>query len=47
MRNAVAFGPEFPGPEKLAHQKDEIISIDHINKLMKIYTYALFELAKD
>ena len=47
MKNAVAFGPGFPGQEKLAHQKDEFISIDHINKLMKIYTYALFELAKD
>lgn len=47
MKNAVAFGPGFPGQEKMAHKKDEFISIDNVKKLMKIYTHTLFELAKD
>ncbi|WP_422486990.1 dipeptidase PepV [Gudongella sp. DL1XJH-153] len=46
MKNAVAFGPVFPGQEELAHQKDEHISIDNIIKLTEIYAHALFELAK-
>ena len=46
MKNAVAFGPVFPGQEELAHQKDENISIENIRKLTEIYAHALFELAK-
>lgn len=46
MKNAVAFGPVFPGQEELAHQKDEFISIDNLIKLTQIYTSALYELAK-
>jgi succinyl-diaminopimelate desuccinylase len=46
MKNAVAFGPVFPGQEELAHQKDEFISIDNLVKLTQIYTHALYELAK-
>lgn len=46
MENAVAFGPVFPGQKELAHQKDEFISIDHLMKLARIYTKAIYELAK-
>lgn len=46
MKNAVAFGPLFPGRPELAHQKDEYISIDDLLKITEIYTEALYELAK-
>ncbi|MTI70307.1 MAG: dipeptidase PepV [Firmicutes bacterium] len=46
MSNAVAFGPLFPGKEELAHQKDEYISIDDLIKCSKIFTKAIYELAK-
>lgn len=46
MKNAVAFGPMFPGQSDVAHQKDEYISIEHLIKLTKIYAHALYELAK-
>ncbi len=46
MENAVAFGPMFPGMKDLAHQKDEHIAIDHLMKLLEIYTRAIYELAK-
>lgn len=44
--NAVAFGPVFPGQVELAHQKNEFIEIDHLLKLVTIYTKALYNLAK-
>lgn len=46
MKNAVAFGPMFPGQKDVAHQKDEYISIDQLMKITKIYAEALYELAK-
>ncbi len=46
IENAVAFGPSFPGSEKIAHQKDEYISIDNLMKCTEIYCKALYELAK-
>lgn len=46
MDNAVAFGPVFPGQVEVAHQKNEYISIEHLMKITKIYTKALYELAK-
>ena len=46
MKNAVAFGPMFPGQKELAHQKDEYISIGHLMKITEIYAKALYELAK-
>ncbi|WP_416198165.1 MAG: dipeptidase PepV [Sporanaerobacter sp.] len=46
MNNAVAFGPVFPGQVEVAHQKNEYISIEHLMKITKIYTKALYELAK-
>ena len=46
MKNAVAFGPMFPGQKDVAHQKDEYISIEHLMKISKIYAKAIYELAK-
>lgn len=46
MKNAVAFGPMFPGMKDLAHQKDEHISIEHLMQLFEIYTRAIYELTK-
>ncbi len=46
MKNAVAFGPLFPGQPELAHQKDEYISVEDLLKITEIYTEALYELAK-
>lgn len=46
MKNAVAFGPLFPGQEELAHQKDEYIDIDHLILITKIYAKAIYELIK-
>ncbi len=46
LKNAVAFGPVFPGQEELAHQKNEYISIEHLMKITRIYARALYELAK-
>lgn len=46
MKNAVAFGPMFPGQTDVAHQKDEYISVDHLMQITKIYAKALYELAK-
>lgn len=46
LDNAVAFGPNFPGQEEVAHQKNEFISVDQLMKITKIYTKAIYELAK-
>ncbi len=46
MKNAVAFGPMFPGQKDVAHQKDENIAINHLMKITKIYAKALYELSK-
>lgn len=46
MKNAVAFGPVLPGMKELAHQKNEYIEIEHLMKLTKIYSKAIYELAK-
>jgi len=46
MKNAVAFGPLFPGQPELAHQKDEYISVEDLLKITEIYAEALYELAK-
>ncbi len=41
LKNAVAFGPVFPGEEETAHQKDEYISVESFKKTMIIYAEAL------
>lgn len=46
IKNAVAFGPLFPGKPELAHQKDEYISVDDLIKCTKIYAEAIAELIK-
>lgn len=44
FKNFVAFGPVFPGGIELAHQRDEYIEVDHLMKLAKIYSMAIYEL---
>lgn len=46
MKNAVAFGPAFPGQIDVAHQNDEYISIEHLIKITRIYAKAIYELAR-
>lgn len=46
IKNAVAFGPLFPGREETAHQKDEYIEIEDLMKSTKIYAEAIYELVK-
>ncbi|MGM8366127.1 dipeptidase PepV [Virgibacillus sp. W0181] len=46
LESGVAFGPYFPGETDTAHQKDENINLDNMNKAMAIYAQAIYELAK-
>lgn len=46
MKSGVAFGPFFPGEIDTAHQKDEYIDLENMNKAMAIYAQAIYELAK-
>lgn len=46
FKNFVAFGPLFPGQEKLAHKKNEFIDIDHLMKCATIYAKAIARLSK-
>ncbi|MDF2891329.1 MAG: dipeptidase PepV [Clostridia bacterium] len=46
IKNAVAFGPLFPGQLELAHQKDEYIGVDDLMKCTKLYAEAISELIK-
>jgi len=46
IKNAVAFGPLFPGREETAHQKDEYIEVEDLVKSTKIYAEAIYELVK-
>ncbi len=43
--NVVAFGAVYPGGEMLAHEKDEYIEVDHLVKLVEIYSKAIIKLA--
>lgn len=45
--NVVAFGAVFPNQEMLAHEKDEYISVDHMMKLVEIYSKAIVKLAAE
>ena len=47
MKNAVAFGPVFPGREEVAHQKNEYISVEDLVNCMNIYARALELLLKE
>jgi succinyl-diaminopimelate desuccinylase len=46
LKNAVAFGPLFPGDKDTIHQKNEYIEIENLIKMTKIYAAALYELTK-
>ena len=46
IKNAVAFGPLFPGKPELAHQKDEYIEVDDLIKSAELYAAALYHLVK-
>jgi len=46
MKNAVAFGPLFPGEDQVAHSPNEYLNIESIIKATKIYAKAMYELAK-
>jgi len=46
FENFVAFGPLFPGKEKMAHQKDEYIEINDLMKSVEMYVKAIAEMAK-
>lgn len=46
IKNAVAFGPLFPGKEETAHQKNEYIEVEDLLKSTKIYAEAIYELVK-
>lgn len=46
-KNVVAFGPNMPGDEEVAHQKDEYILIDRLMLCSKIYANAIYRLAKE
>lgn len=45
-KNVVAFGPNMPGDEEVAHQKDEYITVDRLLMCAKIYASAIYMLAK-
>lgn len=44
IKNAVAFGPLFPGREETAHKKDEYIELEGLLMSAKIYAEAIYEL---
>ncbi len=46
FKNAVAFGPKFPGGPDIAHEKDEYIDVEELKKNMRIYAYVLRELVE-
>jgi succinyl-diaminopimelate desuccinylase len=42
--NAIAFGPVFPYEEEMAHEADEIIDLDSLEKMTEIYIRGMEEL---
>jgi len=46
FRNAVAFGPSFPGMPKVEHQPDEYMEIDHLLRCTEIYALAIQALSQ-
>ena len=47
MPNIVPFGPSFPGQKGIAHNPDEYMDIDDIILNAKIFSSAIYELAKE
>lgn len=46
LERAVAYGPEMPGREDVAHQIDEYIHVEDLLKATAIYMEAIYELTK-
>lgn len=46
MPNTLAFGPTFPGDPDVIHKPNEYVVIEALIQMTKIYTHALYELAK-
>lgn len=46
LRNAVSFGPIFPGQEDRTHEADEFLSIEDIEKLLMLYIEGVCRLAR-
>lgn len=46
MPNTLAFGPVFPGDPDVIHKPNEYIGVEDLIQMTKIYTHALYELAK-
>ncbi|MDY6827648.1 MAG: M20/M25/M40 family metallo-hydrolase, partial [Bacillota bacterium] len=47
LKNAVAFGPLFPGEPQVAHSPNEYLNLDSIIKATKIYARSIYKLACD
>ena len=46
LKNGAGFGPQFSDEPSTIHQKDEYVSLENVQKLLDIYTDALYELTK-
>jgi succinyl-diaminopimelate desuccinylase len=46
LKDAVAFGPLFPGREDVCHIANEYMYIEDFDKMCEIYFDALYELTK-
>ena len=46
LKNGAGFGPQFPDEPSTIHQKDEYITLENVQKLLDIYTSAIYELTK-
>lgn len=46
MDNAVAFGARFPDQPRLEHQRNELVSIENLQRMTKIYAEAIYRLAE-
>ena len=44
LKNAVAFGPLFPGEPQVAHSADEYVNLDSLEKAANIYAQAIYRL---
>lgn len=44
LPNAVAFGPLFPYEEELAHEANEFLSIESLQKMTEIFVKGLYKL---
>ncbi len=47
FKNAVSFGPSFPGMAKVEHQPDEYMEIEHLMSCTELYALAIREFMQD